>query len=75
MASTSYLVLQVARPAPACNEQGIMCNKCDDIRKIAHYKQLASLITDQQTLNGIGDLIKKMVVEKTTFRCEQPPEK
>ena len=53
-----------------------MCDKCDEIdRKIAHYKQLASQISDQQTLSGIGELIEKMTVEKTSFRCDQPPEK
>jgi hypothetical protein len=53
-----------------------MCDKCDEIdRKVAHYKQLASPITDQQTLNGIGELLEKMAVEKTAFRCDQPSEK
>ena len=68
---------KVARLAPACNEaERIMCEKCDEIdRKIAHYRGVMRLITDQQTLDGIAQLIEKMTAEKAAFGCDQPDEK
>jgi hypothetical protein len=53
-----------------------MCEKCKEIDgKIAHYRGLTRLITDQQTLQGIAQLIEKMTAEKATFGCDQPDEK
>jgi hypothetical protein len=53
-----------------------MCDKCDEIdRKIARYQRLASQIIDQQTHNGIAELIRKMTAEKATFGCDQPDQK
>ena len=63
--------------APARNEAGrIMCEKCDEIdRKISDYRGITQLITDQQTLDGIAQLIEKMTAEKAAFGCDQPDEK
>jgi len=48
-----------------------MCEKCQQIdSKIAHYRQIAVYITDQQTLDGIAALIKQMTVKKAAMRCE-----
>jgi hypothetical protein len=50
-----------------------MCEKCDELdRKIAHYQRLAGRIIDQQTQNGIAELLEKMKAEKATFDCDQP---
>jgi hypothetical protein len=50
-----------------------MCNKCAELdRKIAHYKQMAFRITDEQTLDGIAGLIKQMTADKAPIRCERP---
>jgi hypothetical protein len=67
----------VARLAPTCNEAGItMCEKCDEVdRKIAHYRELASRVLDQQTQDGIAELIEKATAEKAAFGCDQPDEK
>ena len=38
-----------------------MCEKCKAIdKKIGHYRKLATLVTDGQTLDGIGILIAKL---------------
>ena len=45
-----------------------MCDKCiqfDD--KIAHYRQMATRITDPLTLDGIAGLIKELANAKGTL--------
>jgi hypothetical protein len=47
-----------------------MCEKCDELdRKIAHYRDMAVRITDQQTLDGIASLIEDLMAIKATYRC------
>jgi hypothetical protein len=48
-----------------------MCEKCDALdRKIAHYKDMAVKITDQQTLDGIASLIEDLTSIKAAIRCD-----
>jgi hypothetical protein len=48
-----------------------VCEKCDELdSKIAHYRQMAVNITDQQTLDGIASLIKEFTADKAAIRCE-----
>jgi hypothetical protein len=47
-----------------------MCKKCDEIdRKIAHYRDIAVRITDQQTLDGNASLIQDLTSIKAAIRC------
>jgi hypothetical protein len=49
-----------------------MCDKCDEIdRKIAHFKDLAGRIFDQQTLNAIAALIAEQEAQKAALHPEQ----
>ncbi len=42
-----------------------MCWRCDEIdKKIAHYRELAGRITDEQSLRGIDLLIAKLEATK-----------
>jgi hypothetical protein len=42
-----------------------MCEKCVEIdEKIAHYRRLAASITDQLTIDGIGQLIRDLEAAK-----------
>ena len=48
-----------------------MCEKCVKIdEKIAHYRRLAASITDQLTIDRIGELIKEMEVTKARLHPE-----
>ena len=48
-----------------------MCDECGQIeRQIAHYRALASRITDKQTLDGIGLLIAKLESNKLALHRE-----
>jgi hypothetical protein len=50
-----------------------MCWRCDEIdKKIKHYRELAALITDQQSLKGIDLLIVKLEATKKEFHREEP---
>jgi hypothetical protein len=45
-----------------------VCSKCDEIDSvIAHYRDLGSRVTDQQTLDGIARLIEKLEADKVTL--------
>ena len=58
-----------AGPRPI--QRRAMCEKCNEFdSKIAHYRRIAIHMTDQQTLDGIAGLIKRMMVEKAAIRCE-----
>jgi hypothetical protein len=49
-----------------------MCDKCkpfDD--KMAHYRILCNNITDQQTMDGIEQLIQKLEVQKRELHPEK----
>jgi hypothetical protein len=49
-----------------------MCDKCIELDgKIAHYRWLASMITDQLTLDRIKELIAKLEWQKAAFHSEQ----
>jgi len=49
-----------------------VCDKCVEIdKKIGHYKGLAELQTDQQTLHGIGKLISELDAQKVALHSEQ----
>ena len=49
-----------------------MCDKCVEFDgKIEHYQRLASRITDQATLDGIGELIERMKAEKAALHPKQ----
>jgi len=48
-----------------------MCEQCkpfDD--ELDHYRQLKSRLTDQQTLEGIAQLIMKLEAQKTALHPE-----
>jgi hypothetical protein len=48
-----------------------MCEKCAELdKKIEHYKQLSSLITDQKAVDAISLLIEKLRAEKTALHPE-----
>jgi hypothetical protein len=49
-----------------------MCEKCAELdSKIEHYQYMASRITDQQTLDGIKELIERVQAEKAALHPEQ----
>jgi hypothetical protein len=49
-----------------------MCDKCTELDgKIAHYRWLASMITDQLTLDRIKELIAKLESQKAALHPEQ----
>jgi hypothetical protein len=48
-----------------------MCEKCAELdKKIEHYRQLSSLITDQKAVDAIALLIEKLRAEKTALHPE-----
>jgi len=63
---------QVARLAAACNEAGCgMCEKCKPIDdKIAHYQFLRSAVLDQQTVDGIEQLMQELEMQKKELHPE-----
>ena len=49
-----------------------MCEQCVVLDgKIAHYREMARLITDPLTLEGIDILIKRYEAEKTALHPQQ----
>ncbi len=49
-----------------------MCAKCTEIDfKIAHYRQMATRITDPLTLDGIAGLMKELANAKTAPRGKE----
>ena len=59
-------------PPGAGNGERTMCDKCVEIdKKTDHYRQLAKMITDAPTLDGIKVLIEKMKAEKAALHPEQ----
>jgi hypothetical protein len=49
-----------------------MCDKCVELDgKIEHYQRMASLITDQPTIDGIKELIARMMAQKAALHPEQ----
>jgi len=52
-----------------------MCEKCTALdSKTAHYRSLATRITDPLTLKGIAELIKEMMEAKAAFHPAQDQE-
>ena len=48
-----------------------MCDKCVKIdEKIAHYRRLAASVTDQLTIDRIGDMIREMQAAKSQLHPE-----
>jgi hypothetical protein len=49
-----------------------MCEKCVEIdRRIAHLKDMASSIFDQQMLDGIDSLVAELEAQKTKLHPEE----
>jgi hypothetical protein len=49
-----------------------MCEKCEAIdKRIRHYRELATHVTDEQTLDGVGELIAKLEADKNALHPEQ----
>jgi hypothetical protein len=49
-----------------------VCKQCVEIdKKIEHYRFMASRITDQPMLDGIKELIERMIVQKAALHPEQ----
>jgi hypothetical protein len=49
-----------------------VCEKCIEIdKKILRYERLSSAITDQLTLDGIKELIKRMKAQQAALHPEQ----
>jgi hypothetical protein len=49
-----------------------MCEKCIELDgKIDHYRRLAWRVTDPRTVDGINELIEKMMTEKVALHAEQ----
>jgi hypothetical protein len=58
---------------PARCEVG-MCEKCVELdAKIDRYKQMARMITDQRTLDGIAKIIEEASAEKAALHSEREP--
>jgi hypothetical protein len=50
-----------------------MCWRCDEIdKKIEHYRELATRLTDERTLKGIDLLIANLEATKKEFHPEKP---
>jgi hypothetical protein len=50
----------------------VMCEKCETIdKRIGHYREMATHLTDTQTLDGIGILIAKLEADKKALHPEQ----
>jgi hypothetical protein len=48
-----------------------MCEKCIELdKKIEHYGQLSSWITDQKTIEQLGLFIEKLRAEKAALHPE-----
>jgi hypothetical protein len=49
-----------------------MCNKCMEIdRKISRLRDLAVLVSDQRTIDGIDELIAEQEVQKIELHPEK----
>jgi hypothetical protein len=49
-----------------------MCEKCGPFdERIALYQNLLRAILDQQTVHGIGELIRKLEAQKKAFHPEE----
>ena len=49
-----------------------MCDKCVELdKKMLRYERLSSAITDQRTLDGIKELIKRMKAQQAALHPEQ----
>jgi hypothetical protein len=60
----------ISPPAKGVSEA--MCEQCVEIdKKIDHYHQMASRITDQPMLDGIMELIERMQAQKVALHPEQ----
>jgi len=45
-----------------------MCEKCKQLdEKIAHYRRIATKVTDEQTIKNIENLIKSLEAKKTAL--------
>jgi hypothetical protein len=49
-----------------------MCDKCKPLdERIAHYRKLLRAILDQQTVDGIGQLIQEIEAQKKSLHPEE----
>jgi hypothetical protein len=49
-----------------------MCEKCEELdNKIEHYLRLSLLLTDKQTLEGLGILIAKYRADKKALHPDK----
>ena len=56
---------------PRANAGTLMCSKCDDTdAKIAHLRDVARRMLDQQTLDGIAALIAELEAQKADLHPE-----
>ena len=56
---------------PRANAGTLMCSKCDDTdAKIAHLRDVARRMLDQQTLDGIAALIAEVEAQKADLHPE-----
>jgi beta-phosphoglucomutase-like phosphatase (HAD superfamily) len=60
----------ISPPAKGAGEA--MCEQCVEIdKKIDHYRQMASRMTDQPLLDGIKELVERMQAQKVALHLEQ----
>ena len=65
------LLLDRHRERASISTTRAMCEKCAELdKKIEHYRQLCSLITNQKAVDAISLLIEKLRAEKTTLHPE-----
>ena len=49
-----------------------MCWQCEEIDKsIEHYREMATRVTDQRTIDGIALLIERLETEKKALHQEE----
>ena len=49
-----------------------MCDECEGLdKKVEHFRRLASGITDQQAMEGIGNMIKEAQARKAQLHPER----
>jgi hypothetical protein len=49
-----------------------MCDKCLELDgEIEHYRRLLSMMTDQQTIDGVKALIERMETQKAVLHPKQ----
>jgi beta-phosphoglucomutase-like phosphatase (HAD superfamily) len=60
----------ISPPAKGAGEA--RCEQCvESDKKIDHYRQMASRMTDQPLLDGIKELVERMQAQKVALHLEQ----